>query len=36
MMMMNLMITMTTSIEIARVKSWQASKDVQTVRSITY
>ena len=36
MMMMNLMIMMTTSIEIARVKSSQASKDVQTVWSITY
>ena len=36
MMMVNLMITMTTSIEIARVKSSQGSKDVQTVWSITY
>ena len=36
MMMMNLMIMMTVSIETARVKSSQASKHVQTVRSITY
>ena len=36
MMMMNLMIMVTVSIETARVKSSQASKYVQTVRSITY
>ena len=36
MMMMNLMITVTASIEIARVKSHQTSKHVQTVWSITY
>ena len=36
MMMMNLMIMVTVSIETARVKSSQASKHVQTVRSITY
>ena len=36
MMMMNLMIMMTASIEIARVKSSQVSKHVQTVWSITY
>ena len=36
MMMMNLMVTMTVSTEIARVKSSQPSKHLQTVRSITY
>ena len=36
MMMMNLMIMMTASIEIARLKSSQVSKHVQTVWSITY
>ena len=36
MMMMSLMIMMTASIEIARVKSYKASKHMQTVRSITY
>ena len=36
MMMMNLMVTMTVSMEIARVKSSQASKHVQTVGLITY
>ena len=36
MMMMNLMIRMTTFIEISRVKSSQTSKHVQTVQSITY
>ena len=36
MMIMNLMIAMTTFIEIARVKSFQASKHVQTVQSVTY
>ena len=35
-MMMNLMIMMTVSMEIARVKSSQASKHVQTVGLITY
>ena len=36
MMMMNLMIMMTASIEIARLKSSQVSKHMQTVWSITY
>ena len=36
MMMMKLMIMITASIEIARVKSSQVSKHVQTVWSITY
>ena len=36
MMMTNLMITKTASIEIARVKPSQALKHVHTVQSITY
>ena len=36
MMVVNLMITMTTSIQIARLKSSQALKHLQTVQSITY
>ena len=36
MMIMNLMIMMTASIEIVRVKSSQAPRHMQTVRSITY
>ena len=36
MMMRNLMIMLTASIEIARVKSSQVSNHVQTIWSITY
>ena len=36
MMMVNLMVIMATPIEIARVKSPQASKHIQIVQSITY